>query len=167
MARGVRVLAVGFPPRRCLSSGVRPLCYIARSESYVARTWSWTISHSMREAQRPSELVASRHDAGPIVSNTGLRFQRAADHPRGKRHCGQGLVRRVDEPRIAPFRQGEAIGQDAAFRLAQRVTKHDASTSGSGVRCNMSSNRHELSGCPDHPCAAKPHCAGLLKQPVP
>ena len=33
----VRVLAAGFRPRRCLSSGVRPLCCIVRSHSYVAQ----------------------------------------------------------------------------------------------------------------------------------
>jgi len=103
---GVGVLAACFPPRRCLSSGVRPLCYIARSQISVARTWSWTVGHSAREAQRSSKLVASRHDAGSFVLNTNLRPQRTADHPRRKRHCGQGLVRCADEPRAAPFRQG-------------------------------------------------------------
>jgi hypothetical protein len=105
--RGVRVLASGFPPRRCLSSGVRALCCIARSQSHVARTWSWAVGHPTREAQRSSELVASRHDAGPFVLNTNLRPQRTADHPRRERHCGQGLVRCADEPRPAPFRQEE------------------------------------------------------------
>ena len=65
--RGVRVLAASFPPRRCLSSVVRALCYITCSQSCVARTWSWALGHSTREAQRPSESVASRHEAGPFV----------------------------------------------------------------------------------------------------
>jgi hypothetical protein len=103
---GVRVTAPGIPQRGCLSPQVRPLCYIARSESGVARTWSWTVSHSTREAERSSELVVSRHDAGPFVLNTNLRPLRTADHPRPERHYGQGLVRCVDAPRAAPFRQG-------------------------------------------------------------
>ena len=41
------------------------------------------------------------------------------------------------------FNKGEALERDAAFRLAWRVTKHSATTSGVGVRCNMSSNKHE------------------------
>jgi hypothetical protein len=100
------VPAAGFSPGRCLSSQVRPLSYSAHSQSSVARTWSWTASHSTREVQRSSELVVSRHDAGPFVLDTNLRPQRTADHPRRKRHCDQGLVRCVDAPRAAPFRQG-------------------------------------------------------------
>jgi hypothetical protein len=106
---GVRVPAPGFSLRGCLSPQVPPLCYIARSQSSVARTWSWTVSHSTREAQRSSESVASRHDAGPFVLNTNLRPLRTADHPRRERHCGQGLVRCADAPRAAPFRQGGNI----------------------------------------------------------
>jgi TIR domain len=63
----VPMLTTGFPPRQCLSLGVRELCYSARSQSYVARTLSWAVGHSRKEAQRSSELVASRHDAGPFV----------------------------------------------------------------------------------------------------
>jgi hypothetical protein len=103
---GVRVPALGFPLHGCLSPQVRSLCCIARSQSGVAQTWSWTVSHSTREAQRSFELVVSRHDAGPFVLNTNLRPQRTADHPRRERRCGQGLVRCVDAPRAAPFRQG-------------------------------------------------------------
>ena len=88
-------------------AGVAAMLYSAPcSQSGVARTWSWTVSHSTREAQRSSELVVSRHDAGPFVLNTNLRPLRTADHPRRERHCGQGLVRCVDAPRAAPFRQG-------------------------------------------------------------
>jgi len=128
---GVWVVVSGFPPGRCVSSGVRPLCYIARSQSYLARTWSWTVCDSTRETQRSSELVASRHDAGPFVLNTNLRPQRTADHPRRERHCGQGLVRCADEPRTAPFRQGESnwtrgsdptrLARDQAQRVNVRI----------------------------------------------
>jgi hypothetical protein len=80
---GVWELAAGFLPPPCLSSDVQPLCYICCFQSYVARAWSWTVSHLIREDQRSSELVASRHDAGSFVFTTNLRPQRTADHPDG------------------------------------------------------------------------------------
>jgi hypothetical protein len=123
---GIGVLAAGFPPPRCLSSRVRPLCCIARSQSSVARTWSWAVGHSTREAQRSSESVASRHDAGPFVLNTNLRPQRTADHPRRERHCGQGLVRCADEPRAAPFLQRGSnwTRRCVSTRLARDQAQH-------------------------------------------
>jgi hypothetical protein len=128
---GVCVFIAGFPLPRCLSSGVRPLCCIARSQTYVTPAWSWAVGHPTREAQRSFELVASRHDAGPFVLNTNLRPQRTADHPRRERHCGQGLVRCADEPRTAPFRQGGSnwtrrsvptrLARDQAQRVNVRI----------------------------------------------
>ncbi len=35
-------------------------------------------------------------------------FPTTAEHPRPRRRCGQVLVRRADEPRGAPFQQGES-----------------------------------------------------------
>ena len=35
-------------------------------------------------------------------------FRTTAEHPRPRRRCGQVLVRRADEPRGAPFQQGES-----------------------------------------------------------
>jgi len=34
-----------------------------------------------REAQRPFEMVARRHEAGPFVLHTILRLQETDDHP--------------------------------------------------------------------------------------
>jgi hypothetical protein len=139
--RGVRVLASGFLPRRCLSASVWALCCIVCFRSHVARTWSWAVGHPTREAQRSSELVASRHDAGPFVLNTNLRPQRTADHPRWERHCGQGLVRCADEPRAAPFRQGGSnwTGRSVPTRLArdqaQRVNVRSGCSMQSEFKC--------------------------------
>ena len=84
------MLAAGFRRCRCLSSGLLPLCCIVRPEIYVARAWSWAVSHLTREAQRSSELIASRHDAGPFVLNTNLRPQERPIIP-----AGNGTVARV------------------------------------------------------------------------
>ena len=66
----------------------------------------WLINK--REAQRSFDMIASRQEAGPFVLSTKLGLQEMADHPRRERHCGQGVVRPVDEPRAAPLEPGES-----------------------------------------------------------
>ena len=39
----------------------------------------WLINK--REAQRPFDVVASRHEVGPLVLTTRLGLQETADHP--------------------------------------------------------------------------------------
>ena len=39
----------------------------------------WLINK--REAQRPFDVVASRHEAGPLVLTTRFGLQETADHP--------------------------------------------------------------------------------------
>ena len=85
----------------------------------------WLINK--REAQRSFEMVSCRQEAGPLVLSTKLGLQEMADHPRLGRHCGQGLVRRADEPRAALLQQGESYQQLEQFALAQRVTRCGAS----------------------------------------
>ena len=151
-----------FPPR-CLSSGVRPLCCIACSQSYVASNVELDRRpFNTREAQRSSELVVSRHDAGPFVLNTNLRPQRTADHPRRERHCGQGLVRCVDEPRSAPFRQGginwtrrsvpTRLARDQAQRVNVRIgcsMQHEfkCTMNGRDVQSTLAQPRRIVQGC--------------------
>jgi hypothetical protein len=66
----------------------------------------WLINK--REAQRSSNMVSCRQEAGPFVLSTKLGLQETADHPRWERHCGQCVVRPVDEPRAAPLKPGES-----------------------------------------------------------
>ena len=115
---GVGVFAAGFPRCRCLSFGVLPLCYIARPETDVARAWSWAVSHSTREAQRSSELIASRHDAGPFVSNTNLRPQERPIIPAGNGTAARVLCDALMNHVRRPLDKRESIGPNAAFRLA-------------------------------------------------
>jgi hypothetical protein len=111
----------------------------ARSHSYVARTWSWTVSHSAREAQMSSELVIGRHDAGSFVFNTKLRPQRTADHPPWERRCGQGLVQCVDEPRTAPFRHRRSYW--TRRRVPNRPARAQAQRVNVRIGCSM---HHEV-----------------------
>jgi hypothetical protein len=65
-----------------------------------------------------SELVASRHDAGPFVFNTNLRPQERPIIPSRNGTVVRFLFDGADEPRTAPFRQEQSIGPNAVFRLA-------------------------------------------------
>ena len=42
-----------------------------------------------RKAQRSSNMVSCRQEAGPFVLRPKLGLQVTADHPRWERHCGQ------------------------------------------------------------------------------
>src|SRR5208282_47452 len=109
----------------------------------------WLINK--REAQRSFEMVSCRQEAGPLVLSTKLGLQEMADHPRLGRHCGQGLVRRGDEPRAAPLQAGESYQQTEQFPPAQRVKSPIRPRAGTRVNERSESNRRERLGCPAHP----------------
>jgi hypothetical protein len=79
------------------------------------------------------------NDSSPHDTASSMASQlREMEHTREWRR-GQGLVRWAEEPRAARLRKGTSdVKQIEHFRLAQRVNERGASTSGAGVRSDVS-----------------------------
>ena len=112
--------------------------------------------------------MLSRSMGSSAVGQPGLSrrsrnrgFRRAADHPRGERHRGQGLVRWPEEPRAARLLQG-ASDVKPAVRLARRVASSIRRWAGISANEHGESRRRQRLGCPAHPGVDR----RLLKRPA-
>jgi hypothetical protein len=126
-------------------------------KNLVAHPWSWALGSTTSAALRSFDIWSlAVGKPGLSCRSRDWGFEKTADHPWWERHCGQGLVRWAEEPRAARLRKGAGdVKQIEHFRLAQCVTKRNASTSGAGVPVEVSRIRHDWQGCPAHPRASR------------
>ena len=147
---------------RLRSQCLVPVCPAVMLNRVTSRTWLRTRGVGPL-AQQLSAALRSFDIWSLAVGKPGLScrsrnwgFEKTADHPWWERHCGQGLVRWAEEPRAARLRKGAGdVKQTEHFRLAQCVTKRNASTSGAGVPVEVSGIRRAWQGCPAHPRASE------------
>ena len=85
----------------------------------------WLINK--REAQRSSDVVASRQEAGSFVLTTRLGLQEKADHPKWDGTVARALFDQLMNHGRRSSRRRKSYQQTQQFALAQRVTRYDAS----------------------------------------
>jgi hypothetical protein len=92
----------------------RPYALVTVICNCVSHLWSWTIGSSTREAQRSFDVVASRHNAGPFVSDTNCGFKRRPTIPDGSGTAAGALIDRL-------MHHGEGIViQGDSFRMRDK-----------------------------------------------
>ena len=98
------------------------------------------------------QVVAARYESGSIVLTTNRPFREWGTLFDVDNTLATALIDRLMHHGEAIVIQGDSYRmKDKDPDSTERVTKRGASTSGSGVRCEVSCIRREWQGCPAHP----------------
>ena len=118
------------------------------------------------EAQRSSDMVSCRQEAGPFVLSTKLGLQEWPTIPDRDGTVARALFDQLMNHGRAPLQEGDSYQQTQQFALAQRVTRYGASNVQIGCSLRSELNWTWVGGMSSPLSNKSCNRAGLFKRPV-